>query len=316
MHYKRWQVTGDPGPTGRHREVASSECRVPGCSTKPKGHGLCEMHLARQRRNGHHGPAAKRPPRGRCKAPDCDRPHEARGFCDRHYRQVLHVDPEHIKRQQEAEAAESTRTCSKCQRTLPLSAFYQDKGGKAGYCASCKDCRKADVMTRYRADPESHRARQAVYRADPERRRRDRESSARWRAENPQRHQATLKAYRARPENRERWQQYIREWRQAHPERLREYHRRREALKRQMHGGGTIPRDLLATKLAYWGWHCWISGPNCRVVPDQWDHVKPLSKGGLHLLANLRPACNRCNSSKKARWPFPVARYSPERDLL
>jgi HNH endonuclease len=316
MHYKRWQVTGNPGPTERHREVAPPECTVPGCPTKPKGHGLCEMHLARQWRNGHPGPAEKRKPRGRCTTPGCDRPHQAKGFCDRHYRQVLHVDPAHVKRQRQAATAESTRTCSKCKQTLPLSDFYQDKGGKAGYRASCKDCRKGYEKTRYETHGEQIRAYQARYRADPEHRQKDRESSARWRAENPERHRETMKAYRTRTENQERAKQRSRAWRIANPERKREHGRRRAALMKKIHRAGSIPVELLNAKLAYWGFRCWIAGPACTVEPEQWDHVKPLSKGGLHLLANLRPACAPCNTSKKARWPFPVARYGPERDLL
>jgi len=34
----------------------------------------------------------------------------------------------------------------------------------------------------------------------------------------------------------------------------------------------------------------------------QWDHVKPLAKGGAHMLANLRLACSRCNNVKSDRW--------------
>ncbi|MGX7727586.1 HNH endonuclease [Rhodococcus sp. 5G237] len=34
------------------------------------------------------------------------------------------------------------------------------------------------------------------------------------------------------------------------------------------------------------------------------DHVKPINKGGPHMLANLRPACGPCNSRKRDQWPF------------
>ncbi|WP_349257835.1 HNH endonuclease [Iamia sp.] len=42
----------------------------------------------------------------------------------------------------------------------------------------------------------------------------------------------------------------------------------------------------------------------CGVEADSIDHVKPLSKGGAHMLSNLRPSCRSCNSRKGARWPF------------
>lgn len=54
-------------------------------------------------------------------------------------------------------------------------------------------------------------------------------------------------------------------------------------------------------RMAMFGGRCWI----CKVGPfEEIDHVKPLSKGGAHLPANLRPACRSCNRSKKDRWPF------------
>lgn len=59
--------------------------------------------------------------------------------------------------------------------------------------------------------------------------------------------------------------------------------------------------ELLAQKLAYYGGKCWI----CRDrVHQHWDHVKPIAKGGAHILANLRPACARCNMRKSDTWPF------------
>lgn len=45
---------------------------------------------------------------------------------------------------------------------------------------------------------------------------------------------------------------------------------------------------------------CWLCAGEATTV----DHVKPLSKGGSHMLANLRPACGPCNSGKRDRWPL------------
>lgn len=75
---------------------------------------------------------------------------------------------------------------------------------------------------------------------------------------------------------------------------------RRNALKRS---GVALPVSVeqLTQKLAYWGYRCWLCGDE---DPDSWDHVKPLSKGGGHMLANLRPAHLSCNSKKNARWPY------------
>ncbi len=66
---------------------------------------------------------------------------------------------------------------------------------------------------------------------------------------------------------------------------------------------GEVTVELLEAKLAYWGGKCWM----CDGPFEHWDHVKPLSKGGAHCLANLRPACAPCNMHKHATWPFRVA---------
>jgi len=81
------------------------------------------------------------------------------------------------------------------------------------------------------------------------------------------------------------------------PIRATENVRRYRALKRNAF---TVPftNDQLAARMAYWGYRCWMcSGPATSL-----DHVKPLNKGGAHLLANFRPACARCNASKGDRW--------------
>jgi 5-methylcytosine-specific restriction endonuclease McrA len=65
--------------------------------------------------------------------------------------------------------------------------------------------------------------------------------------------------------------------------------------------------DQLALRLSMFD-GCWMCGNPADTV----DHVKPLAKGGAHMLCNLRPACRSCNSSKNDRWPFvPSARPTP-----
>ncbi|WP_205811424.1 HNH endonuclease signature motif containing protein [Microbacterium sp. K5D] len=59
-----------------------------------------------------------------------------------------------------------------------------------------------------------------------------------------------------------------------------------------------ITANDLASRMIGAGGKCWM----CGGIPTSWDHVKPLSKGGSHILSNLRPACTHCNSSKGAKW--------------
>jgi 5-methylcytosine-specific restriction endonuclease McrA len=122
----------------------------------------------------------------------------------------------------------------------------------------------------------------------------------------PERQRENLARWRTIPENQQLARERSRAWRIANPQRRSEQAGRRNALKRSGQAI-RIPMELLEAKLAYWGWRCWIAGPNCTGDPEQWDHVKPLSKGGAHLLANLRPACQPCNFGKRAQWPFPTA---------
>jgi 5-methylcytosine-specific restriction endonuclease McrA len=53
--------------------------------------------------------------------------------------------------------------------------------------------------------------------------------------------------------------------------------------------------------MEYFGNACWM----CGGAFDEVDHVKPLSKGGIHALSNMRPSCDHCNNTKHARWYGP-----------
>ncbi|RKF18326.1 HNH endonuclease, partial [Micromonospora globbae] len=100
--------------------------------------------------------------------------------------------------------------------------------------------------------------------------------------------------------NRSRILDYKKQYNANNKEKVREWWRKREALKREaLYLGHTV--EDLEQKLAFYGGKCWI----CKTNPhEHWDHVKPLSKGGAHILANLRPSCASCNRSKRDRWPF------------
>lgn len=95
--------------------------------------------------------------------------------------------------------------------------------------------------------------------------------------------------------NRDRLKAYAAQWAKANPGKRRDQKNRRRA------GLGDSPRispEKIAERFAFFGGKCWMCGADGSTV----DHVKPLSKGGLHLLANLRPACLSCNSAKRDKW--------------
>ena len=56
--------------------------------------------------------------------------------------------------------------------------------------------------------------------------------------------------------------------------------------------------EQLAGRLDYFGRKCYLKLEGCTGEYQHLDHVIPLSRGGLHALPNLRPACQSCNLRK------------------
>ena len=156
--------------------------------------------------------------------------------------------------------------------------------------------RKAYQADYYRRNRESIRARQnATRNAEASSVR-----SAMWRSANPERAAAAVEAWHAaHPEAR---MEAVTRWKKANRQTVALIEARRRARK----AGQTVveftPAQIIARR-AYLGERCWICGSGEDLA---WDHVKPLAKGGPHMLSNLRLACTSCNSTKNARW-FGVA---------
>ncbi|WP_311257339.1 HNH endonuclease [Microbacterium sp. WCS2018Hpa-9] len=145
----------------------------------------------------------------------------------------------------------------------------------------------------YASGREWHLARNAEWRAaNPDR---CRELARSWAERNPDRLLARRRKYAA--DNAERRALKLREWHESNPDKVRAGRWRRKAL---MRNAPTLPFSAseLASRLDYYGRKCWM----CRGPYEHLDHVKPLSRGGAHVLANLRPACASCNLSKKDKW--------------
>lgn len=154
----------------------------------------------------------------------------------------------------------------------------------------CTKCGKLQPIENYikRTDRRGHQSRcracVALYNAERFRQRPDevREAAREWYANNKPRAKLNNK-----------------EWRKANQRKRREYkHRRRQLLGSH----DVISPARIEARLAAYGNKCWMCGSSADTI----DHVKPLSKGGPHLLANLRPACRSCNSAKRDHWPGPA----------
>lgn len=190
------------------------------------------------------------------------------------------------------------KRCPKCGIAKPLDGFARNKRLAAGRDCYCKDCMAEAQRRRY---PEWREKFAAIAQA--------------WAVANRERINAAGR--RRRAANRDKYVVYLREWRSRNRQRclddslrFRERHRLELALRERLRYAqkrataiGVITPESIAAKFAYWGNRCWM----CGGPPTAMDHVKPLSKGGAHILANLRPACKSCNSRKSNAWPFSLA---------
>lgn len=126
-----------------------------------------------------------------------------------------------------------------------------------------------------------------------------------WVEQNPERMAQARANWNA--ENREWWTQRKRDRRRLHPEEKRAEEARRRARKRAVRVGRFTPAQL-EQRLSMFAHNCWMCGAPGETI----DHVKPLAKGGAHILSNLRPACSDCNNRKGAQWPFPFSSRGAE----
>lgn len=215
------------------------------------------------------------------------------------------------------------KTCRDCDKNLPLDCFYLN--GKGGTMVRCKTCNKAKSVAWAKANADRTRQIAASYRERNIEQSRDygrrwylehreriaeaaRERSRTWRAAHRNRHRAYVSQYRHdHPEevrerteawvarNRERINASVRRRRSRSDVRIkrREEAMRRRAVMRAVSIGSVDYRAILAQ----YGRICHICrGP---IGSDlHFDHVIPLSRGGEHSMANIRPAHAFCNLSK------------------
>lgn len=207
--------------------------------------------------------------------------------------------------------------CRPCNSKKTLEAYYANP-----------EPARARARERYQQDPEAGRARRKeAYYKDPEKARaagradyhanaearraksrewhqknpeRAKELTARWKAANRDRIKAYNAAYYV--ENREseiaRCLAYIK----ANPEVNAAIRHRREARKRDAvceHGPRCVTSEFVKQIRESDCLYCGESD-----TPGHADHFIPLSRGGLHCVENIVPACVHCNTSKHAMDPY------------
>lgn len=215
---------------------------------------------------------------------------------------------------------DSTKACSRCGELKPYSDFSKRAAMRDGHRSQCKACDAADRKASRDSIEQTRRAWRAANREKErasERRRyannaeRERRRKAAWERANPEKLREIKRRTRDKypeksAERTRRWRlanpDMDRLWREANRETCRAGLLRYRARKRRLTIVQFTPQQLAARLSMFSG--CWMCGGEWTEV----DHVKPLNKGGPHVLANLRPACRSDNARKNDRWPFPTTR--------
>lgn len=258
---------------------STRRCSVEGCEKSHYGKGWCSAHYTRWRRHGDPEWAAPAPAR-RCAVEGCMLPWRTREWCYMHYQRLMrHGDLNHERTRKTCTIDGCTNYrvsngwCSKhyarwVRHGSPTARMPGEIVAGCRICSSCGDDKPVSEF--YRGRPGRCRKCRAEYQSSPERRAQRRK----WQADNS--------------------------------EYMREYMRRYASMRRSRLAsvsGTWFTADQLSARMAYFGDRCWMCGGDFEHV----DHVKPVSKGGPHLLANLRPSCGRCNRSKSGKWEGAVS---------
>jgi 5-methylcytosine-specific restriction endonuclease McrA len=172
-----------------------------------------------------------------------------------------------------------------------LVKFAQYRKGREATVKTYNDRYYAENRQKIRARENAKR------RANPEW---VREHYERYYAKHRERHLARAKAWAAAnplvaAESRRRGRI---KWAAANPHKIRNTKERRRL---RLKGVRIVDfsHDDLFLRLSVFGHACaYCGGPF-----ESLDHVKPIALGGLHILANIRPACRSCNSKKGAKPP-------------
>ena len=193
------------------------------------------------------------------------------------------------------------KTCGKCQKTKPASAYFKHKHMKDGLEKRCKDCRNAEQMIYKLQNARKIKEREAKYRAAN--REIVRQRSADWRDKNIEAARASVASYKAKnlEKTRASAAAYF-----ATP-RGKAASRAVSQVRRARKRVTMIQHIKLEELIEACGLECYIckiktdpNAPRNTAFKCEMEHVIPLSRGGSHTLENLRISCAQCNRVKGA----------------
>jgi len=217
----------------------------------------------------------------------------------------------------------TTKICSKCEIEKPFNCFHKSKKEKSGFKSACKLClntqnakyaAKRRITDRDLLNKRTFEWRKRKLKENPNyckqeyyRRHESNKANARkyyhsniekclmrqknWIVNNKEKSLNASRNWKIK--NIEQSRTKHRAWMKNNADAVRNYNRKRRALKVKATIHQFSQHELMA-RMSVFGFVCaYCGGPF-----EQIDHVKALSKGGYHCLANLRPSCSKCNSSK------------------
>jgi 5-methylcytosine-specific restriction endonuclease McrA len=174
----------------------------------------------------------------------------------------------------------TTKTCTKCAETKPLSAYGKSNLGKYGLRSYCKACRMKD----YYAKVEHHRAVRKL-----------------WYEKNKKVQNARCLAnYYA---NKVKWHERSKRWAKANWTKVLALSRSQCAKRRAAKNasGGAHTNQDIQQLLQLQRYCCAV----CKSKLGKYhvDHVVPLLRGGTNDRLNLQILCQPCNQKKHAKDP-------------
>lgn len=201
------------------------------------------------------------------------------------------------------------KTCSKCAVEKSFAEFQKNKARLDGIETYCRECNNTRIRDKYASDPEYKKSKSV--RKEPKTPQTLENTCSKNDCEKRTVGQGLCKSHYARAwhvKNRDYRLEKLQERLANDPEFAvyrREVQNRSERERRAKIANVTvekITKEDYTDILAKYNNSCWI----CELPLDKvvWDHVHPVSKGGPHIVENLRPACSSCNVRKNSRWPF------------
>lgn len=181
------------------------------------------------------------------------------------------------------------KRCTKCGEEKPRSMYHKRSLSSDGLMAQCKICVNLRIQKNYQANPAKKIHETRSYHLQNQEW--SKEYARTWHLEN--------KASRL---------EKVKKRLTSDPEFLA--YRRRQTqqseLKRRAAVRATkvehITTFQFASLLQEFNGLCWIC--DLPIENLSWDHVVPLSHGGVHTIENIKPACMICNAIKNDTFPF------------